>query len=203
MSAKWKQLGDAWMLECSASQCAGLITCTHTFDTMTSVEPSDVDVPDGKIRLPMAGEFPNVGSMRDGMAMTAERFGTFDVDVSAPINDYGTRKVMLPTVETPQFLMMLNPEDAIVSIYRTVQEFINSQVGYQPGDAFGNCSGSSHRIQSQKELSLLANFIDAKPMIKMWDLLSKLQTGSCIVCMWRRAEANTSASAAASGLGSL
>jgi hypothetical protein len=99
--------------------------------------------------------------------------------------------------------MMLNPEDAIVSIYETTQEFVNSQVVYSQGDQFGNCNGTSHRMNMQNELNFLKPFLDLKPMLRMWDLLSKLQTGSCVVCMWKRGAANVNAGSTANGLGNL
>jgi hypothetical protein len=172
---------------------------------MTSAPPEELVIPEGLVRLPMAGEFPNWAGLGEGGSkeLTEEKVGSFDVAVSSPLNSYGTRSIHLPTTEGEHFLMMLNPEDAIVSIYETTQEFVDSQVVYQVGDRFGNCNGPSHKMSTQNELNFLAPFLDDKPMMRMWDLLSKLQTSSCIVCMWNRGAANTKAGSAASGLGSL
>lgn len=206
MSVAWRKVGDVTLLGCDMISCDGLLVCTHTFDFMTHAAPEDLQIPDGRVALPMAGEFPrwvSGGMFGAQESLTEEKVGAFAVLVSAPLNDYGTRSIELPTTEGSHFLMMLNPEDAIVSIYETTQEFINSQVAYKEGDRFGNCSGPSHRIGMQAELDFLVPFLDLKPMLRMWDLLGKLQFGSCVVCMWKRGAANVNAGSTASGLGNL
>lgn len=204
MTVAWKLEGDVFYLTCSAIECQGRIACVHTYDYMTSTSPNDLQVPVGKARLPMAAEFPNVAPGGLHAGMTAEKLAYFEVEASEPINDYGSRKILLPTHEhTGEFLMMLNPEDAIVSIYESLKEFVNNQVTYKDGDKFGNCQASSHKWQMQLELQQLTKFVDRYPMLKFWDLLSKLQTGSCAVCMWKRSEPIAAATAADSGLGVL
>lgn len=205
MTVNWQSIGGATALVCDMISCDGLTACIHTFDLMTSAPPEDLIIPEGMVRLPMAGEFPNWAGVGEGgsKSLTEEKVGSFDVLVSAPMNDYGTRAISLPTQEGVHFLMMLNPEDAIVSIYETIQEFVNSQVAYLEGDRFGNCSSSTHRVNMQKELNFLVPFDNLNPMLRFWDLLSKLQTGSCIVCMWKRGSANLNAGSSASGLGGL
>lgn len=205
MSVNWRTVGEVKWLKCDMASCDGLIVCTHTYDTMTHATPEDLQIPDGRVALPMAGEFPKWAAVgTPNHELTEEKTGSFVVWVSSSLNDYGTRSIELPTwMSGSHFLMMLNPEDAIVSIYQTAQEFVNSQVAYEQGDRFGNCSSSSHRINMQNELNFLEPFVDLKPMLKFWDLLSKLQTGSCIVCMWKRGAANINAGATANGLGSL
>lgn len=199
---EWKEMNRTWSLNCPNSECAGLLACIHMYDQMTASLPEDLQVPDGKVRLPMAGEFPNVAQA--AVSTTVEKLGSFDVQVSQKLNGYGMRKLELVTVNGPVFLMMLNPEDSIVSIYQVTREFVNNQVDYLEGDRFGNCKAPSHRMDMQLQLARLEKFVDTVPMLKMWDLLSKLQTASCIVCMWKRTQSGVAAgNANASGLGNL
>lgn len=134
--------------------------------------------------------------------LTSERFGSFDVDISDKINSYGTRKIKLITPGENYFIMMLNPEDAAVSIYEAIVEFVKAQVFYSEDLQFASCKAQSHNTRTQTELASLEKFIETYPMIEIWDLLSKLTTNSCICCMWKRS-INAVSDAGASGLGNL
>lgn len=201
MTVVWTQDSGVWYLNCDNPSCSRLIACTHTYDHMTTGSADDLQITSGKTCLPMSGEFPDI-ALRLNDQLTIEKLGFFDVLVSEPINSYGTRKVQIATKGDPVFLMMLNPEDAIVSIYQAVHEFVNTQVSYTDGDRFGSCKGSSHKIGMQQELDALSMLADVYPMLEFWDKLSKLTTGSCVVCMWKRSQV-VPADANASGLGSL
>lgn len=204
MTVGWMLDDGIWYLKCNLRTCTGMIACPHTYDRMTTGSSDDLQIPSGFATLPMSGEFPAVGDnlFRFDGKLTAEQLGSFDVLVSDPINAYGTRKVEIVTTNLPVFLMMLNPEDAIVSIYQALHEFVNTQVSYTGSDRFGSCKGSGHKMSMQVELEILSTFTDVHPMLEFWDKLSKLTTNSCIVCMWKRAKP-VMAGADASGLNNL
>ena len=199
---RWK-LDDVWHLECDRH---GFIPCTHTYDYLTRPigGGEGVDLPSGTaVRLQLAGEFPNpIAAAGPAAPLTMEKFGSFDVDVSDKINSYGTRKIKLITPGENYFIMMLNPEDAIVSIYEAVVEFVKTQVFYSDEVKFASCKGPTHNFRMQNDLAKLERFIETYPMLEVWDLLSKLTTNSCIACMWKRS-VNAAPDAGASGLGNL
>jgi len=203
MSVTWEREGTLWYLDCDL--CQDTFSCTHTYDLVTTpgVEIEFI-LPEGRIRFPLAGEFPVPGIQVAMAQMTREELGYFDIEVSKPINSYGTRKVSLTTFNEPIFLMTFNPEDALVSIYITLLGFIDNQVIYPDGDKFESCRGNGHTVATQTILAQLNLMVTDYPMLKTWDLLSKLTTNTCVVCMWKRtkpvpADAGTSAF----GLGNL
>ncbi len=201
MSTMWVEKGRVWYLECT--DCPDAISCVHTVDMMMSAGAPDLIIPTGTVVLPMAGEFPDFDKPAIDGAMTSERLGSYRVKISETINSYGTRKVSIATLGEPVFLMTINPEDSVVSIYDATDKFVNTQVFYTGGDKFGNCRAPNHSMQRQMELDKLAKVSSSYPMLKFWDLLSKLTTSSCVVCMWKRNEPVTVPDANASGLGSL
>lgn len=205
MSTLWVERNQVWYLECQREECTGLSSCIHSVDEMMSLSATELLIPTGRVSLPMAGEFPELGvfGARVDSSLTGEKLGSFKVDVSRQINSYGTRKISITTPGDPVFLMMMNPEDAIVSIYTAMNHFIKTQVVYGEGDRFGNCRGASHTMTMQTALDAYARVADKYPMLKFWDLVSKLTTNSCVLCMWKRHEKVTVPDANASGLGSL
>jgi hypothetical protein len=192
---EWVPQNGLHHLQCS--ECSS-DTCVHIYDFVTTPLNSDQAIPLGSIELPMSGEFPV--STQLGV-LTEERMGNFVVYVSGTMNSYGTRSVDLVGQQgVLHFVMTFNPEDAITSIYTTLFEFINTQVTYKPNDRFGTCMSPNHSINRQKELDKLKPLLGAYPMMKTWDLLSKLISNSCIVCMWRRSAPVPTFDASTSGL---
>lgn len=205
MTTLWVEKNSVWHLECQEVGHTDMVACVHTVDAMMSSSSDELAPPSGSVSLPMAGEFPYyVAGTPLNAQLTTERLGSFKVKISDTINAYGTRKIsILSNHANPIFLMTLNPEDAIVSIYRAVDTFVNTQVVYTGGDKFGSCRGPNHTMGAQKELDFLTRVVKTYPMLEFWDKLSKVTTKSCVVCMWRRHEPVTMPDANASGLGSL
>jgi hypothetical protein len=190
-----------WYLKCSKPECTDLFACVHTVDAMMTSPAEDLLIPSGITSLPMAGEFPDPAAPND--QLTSEKLGSFKVQVSDAINAYGTRKVSIVTPTDPAFLMTMNPEDAIVSIYTALKHFINSQVFYVGGDRFGSCKSPDHRMSTQGLLNWLTGLVGAYPMLEFWDKVGKLTLNACVVCMWNRHKPVVVPGPDDSGLGSL
>jgi hypothetical protein len=191
---------DFWYLDCS--QHTG-VTCIHRYDYMTGGGESEHKLPTGRVRLPLSGEFPTPNAITQQVAMTREMLGSFDIQVSDKMNAYGTRKIHIHTYNNTVFLMTFNPEDPLVSIYSSFVEFIRSQVGYPQGERLTSCRAQSHGPTEQDQLEFLDPLVSVYPILREWDLISRLTSQSCIACMWKRSMPAVLPTADASGLGNL
>jgi len=122
--------------------------------------------------------------------------------LSLPLNKYGTRRidllfrssVYLSNNERASeslfiggiayqaiFLGMMNPEDGIGMVYLMLTDYLTNAMKERPDLAKANCSWvATHTLTAQKGLEQFLRI--NKSAGQMWNVLTKLTNGRCIIC---------------------